>query len=77
MCSPEVSARLIPILKKLELPTEYTGDLDNALNFVVHDKKCKGGFVEAVFVEKVGEYKIEKISVKDFSSMIKERLSSI
>ncbi|MBE6644101.1 MAG: 3-dehydroquinate synthase [Ruminococcaceae bacterium] len=77
MCSGEVRDRLLPILKKLNLPTSYTGDIDNALNFIVHDKKTKNGFVEAIFVDKIGQYRIEKISVDDFSSMIKERLSAI
>ena len=74
MCSASVKERLIPILKKLSLPTKYEGDIDNALNFVVHDKKCRDGFIEAVFVDDVGSYKIEKISIGDYSTMIKERL---
>ena len=74
MCSDSVKERLIPVLKKAELPTEYHGNLDNALGYVIHDKKCRGNLVEAIFVDKVGEYRIEKISVTDFSKLIKERL---
>jgi len=74
MCSDSVRERLVPVLKKFNLPTEYNGDLDDALSFVIHDKKCRGDSVEAIFVDKVGEYQIKKISVPDFSKLIKERL---
>ena len=73
MCSEKVKARLIPVLKKLNLPTVYEGDLERALGFVVHDKKCKSGYVDAVFVDEVGQYRIEKTSVSDFSKMVKDR----
>lgn len=75
MCSEPVRNRLIPVLKKLGLPTEYRGNLDSALSFVIHDKKCKDNSLEAIFVDKVGEYRIEKMSVSDFSKLVKERLN--
>lgn len=74
MCSPEVKARLLPVLERLGLPTEYRGDIDRALSFVIHDKKCRAGKVEAIFVDRVGEFRIERIAVEDFSKIIKERL---
>ena len=77
MCSENVRKRLLPILKKLELPTEYKGDIECALSFVIHDKKCRDGNVEAIFVDEVGKYRIEKISINDFSNLVKERLSHI
>lgn len=77
MCSENVRKRLIPILKKLDLPTEYTGELDNALNFAVHDKKCSDGSVDTVFVDEVGSFRFEKIQLSDYSKIIKERLSGI
>lgn len=77
MCSSEVKERLLPVLKKLDLPTEYNGDLDKALGFVIHDKKCRGGFVEAIFVDTVGNFRIKKISVGDFSKLVKERLNKL
>ena len=77
MCSESVKARLIPILKKLSLPTVYEGDLESALSYVIHDKKCKAGYVDAVFVDEVGQGKIVKISVADFSKTVRERLSEI
>lgn len=77
MCSEEVKARLIPVLKKLNLPTVYDGDIEKALGFVIHDKKCRGSFVEAIFVDTIGKFRIEKLSISDFSSIVKERLGRI
>ncbi len=74
MCAPDVKNRLFPILKKLKLPSEYHGDTDKALGYVIHDKKCKAGMVEAVFVDRIGSYRIEKLSVSDLTTLIKERL---
>lgn len=74
MCSDSVRERLVPVLTKFNLPTEYNGNLDDALGFVIHDKKCRGDSVEAIFVDKIGEYQIKKISVSDFSKLVKERL---
>lgn len=74
MCAPTTRAKLKALLSKLGLPTGYTGDIESALSFVVHDKKCKGGSLEAIFVDEPGSFRIEKLTVKDFSKMIKERL---
>lgn len=68
-CSDSVRARLIPVLKKLNLPTLYDGSIKRALDFIVHDKKCNSGYVDAVFVDEIGKGRIERISVEDFSKI--------
>ena len=73
VCSDDVRARLIPVLKKLGLPTKFDGNLERALDYVSHDKKCSGNSVSVIFVEKVGSFKIEKMSVADFIKLVKER----
>ncbi len=75
MCSPAVRARLIPILKKLGLPTVYEGNVKCALDFIVHDKKYSDGFIDAVFVDEVGKGRIERISAEDFSKIIESSIS--
>jgi 3-dehydroquinate synthase len=74
MCAERVKERLLPILKRLDLPTEYTGNIDRALSHVIHDKKCRGGFVEAVYASDIGKFEIQKITVDGFSKLVKERL---
>ncbi len=69
--SPEVKARLIPVLSRLGLPTEYRGDVEMALSFISHDKKCEGENLSAVFVDTPGSYRLEKMSVEDFSNLVR------
>lgn len=71
--APEVKERLIRVLVKLGLPTEFRGSLDRAIEYVSHDKKCAGGSVSAIFVDKVGSYRIEKLALDDFKKLVKER----
>jgi 3-dehydroquinate synthetase len=73
--SDEVQKRLIPVLKKLNLPTEYTGDIDGALSFITHDKKCDGDLVSVVFVDEIGSFRTEKMKVSDFGNLVKRRLA--
>ena len=75
MCSAELEKRLVKVLSRLGLPTEYTGDVDKALAYVVHDKKASDGAVEAIFVDAPGSYRIEKLSTRDFSNIVKARLA--
>jgi 3-dehydroquinate synthase len=70
MVSPAVYERLLPVLKKLSLPTEYSGDLLGALSLVCHDKKCDGARVSVIFVDKLGEYRIDKIDISEFEKIV-------
>lgn len=72
MCSPEVRERLIPVLKKFGLPTEYTADLDRVEEIMSHDKKASTDGVDVILVEKIGEYKIERMSVKELVKRIQK-----
>ena len=74
MCSPELEKRLLKVLSRLGLPTEYKGDVDRALSYVVHDKKSRGGTVEVIFVDEPGSFRIENLSVADYSKTVKEKL---
>ena len=69
----EVRARLVAVLKKLGLPTEYRGNLDAAIELVAHDKKREGGSVSAIFVDEVGTARIEKLTLDEFENLVKER----
>ena len=71
MCEESVRARLIPVLKKVGLPTEYNGNVDSALKFIIHDKKCANGTVSAVFVREVGSFEITTLSTEQFAKMVK------
>jgi 3-dehydroquinate synthase len=72
--SDAVLKRLIPVLKKLNLPTEYSGDVEGALAFISHDKKCEGDLVSVIFVDEIGSFRTEKLKARDFSSLVRNRL---
>ena len=71
MTSGEAKERLIKILSKYSLPTEYGGDVEAALRFVVHDKKCEGASINVIFSDEIGTYRTEKISAEDFANVIR------
>ena len=70
VCSAKVRERLIPLLKKVGLPTEYDGDTERALSFVSHDKKSDGKMISVILVDEIGEYRIEKMNAESFSAHV-------
>ncbi len=74
MCSDEVRGRVTAVLKSLGLPTSYDYDLDKALAYVVHDKKCSGGRVNVITVREIGSCEIQKMPIEVFKNTVKERV---
>ena len=73
MCSPAVRARLEPLLRSLGLPTAVRVNPEAVMDAVAHDKKTEAGGVETVFVETVGSFRFEKISL----AQLRDRLRTI
>lgn len=69
MCSPEAKERLLPLLKKIGLPTRFGGDPTLLLEAMGHDKKTEGKKITLIRVEKVGSFIMDQ---KDFSSFEEE-----
>ena len=69
--APDVRARLLPVLKKVGLPTSYGGDVEAALGFISHDKKCDGSLISVITVPSVGDYEIKKMSVEEFADTVR------
>jgi 3-dehydroquinate synthase len=74
MCTKEVRTRLIKLLCEMGLPTEFNGELDKTLEFMKHDKKCDGDMTYAIFVDKPGSYRIEKMPHSALVKHIKSQL---
>ncbi len=72
LCSKEVRDRLIPVLTTLGLPTEYHGNIDEAIALASHDKKRTADGVNIILVPRVGEFEIRKVSIYEFGAMVKE-----
>jgi 3-dehydroquinate synthase len=72
VCSSEVRKRLIKVLEKIGITTTCPCDIDKALAFVEHDKKCASGKVSVIKVENVGSFLMEKITLEEFSQQVKK-----
>ena len=66
----EVRGRILAVLEKLGLPTEYHGDLEHAFTFLSHDKKCTDKGVSVILCEKIGECLIKDMSLGDFKKLV-------
>lgn len=63
MCSENVRKRLIPVLLKLNLPTEKNYDTDKILEAVSHDKKASGDEITVVYVPEIGEFEMKTMPI--------------
>ena len=74
--SDEVRRRLVTVMKKVGLPTEYNGDIEKALSFISHDKKCDGDTISIILVDRPGSYRIEKIRTQEFCDAVRRKINN-
>ncbi len=74
MISAEERGRLVGLCQRVGLPMDYKYDVGRALSYVTHDKKCQSGYLSVILVEKIGSFKIEKMSLSDFERAVREGL---
>ena len=72
MCSAAVRERLIPVLKKLNLPTSTNFETEKIISAMRHDKKLMGDDITVIFVPEVGKYEMREIPFDTFAKEIKE-----
>ena len=77
MCSDEVRARLLPVLKRLGLPTKLPVAPETVLGFVSHDKKCSGKQVSVIYVPEVGRFEIRKFEISEFCDSVMPTLKAL
>lgn len=70
MCSVSVSERLVSVLKKLNLPTEISLDKEKVLSAIVHDKKMRDNVLNTVFVNEIGTFEMQKMTVEEIVSKL-------
>lgn len=70
MCSEEVRARLLPVLEKIGLPTSLDFDREKALLAISHDKKSDSNGISVIFVDKIGSFRIETVSLDTLRHLI-------
>ncbi len=69
MCGEGVRKRLTPVLKKLNLPTEASYDIDKAFDAVSHDKKSTSSGINAVFCDEIGTYTVKKVTLAELKKL--------
>lgn len=74
MCESSVRARLIPLLREMNLPTKINIEKERAFEFMRHDKKGVKGSVDAVFVDKIGSFRLEKTEFSELENLISDYL---
>lgn len=71
MCSEGVKKKLVPVLKKLGLPTEWKADASVLTEACRHDKKASGNMLTIVYVENIGSFEFRTIPFSKLEEMIK------
>ena len=59
--SEEVKKELIKVLNKYNLPTSFEFDKCVAYNYIVHDKKAVGDYINVIMCESIGTFEIKKV----------------
>lgn len=72
MCEDDVRLRLIAVLSALGLPTEYHGNIDEAIALASHDKKRTQDGVNIILVPRVGEFEIRRVTIEQFGALVKK-----
>ena len=72
MCNEEIKERLLPVLKKLNLPTLLNESADQIISACKHDKKAFGDNITIVTVEKIGEFQMKDITFGKFSEIVRK-----
>ena len=73
MCSEAAKERLLPVLKRIGLPTRIPFASESLLEAMVHDKKMSGDSITLIRVDRVGSYRMEKIPFSRFAEEVKGR----
>ncbi len=69
MCSDNVKDRLLPILKRYNLPTSHSFAPLQLIRALKHDKKATGDKITVIFVETVGSFQMQTI---DFNTLMEK-----
>lgn len=71
MSGGEALKRLVPVLERVGLKTEYKADKEKVLAAMLHDKKLSNGKVTIVTADKIGEGKMCDIDAQNLKNYLK------
>ncbi len=72
MCSDNIRERLKSVLKKLNLPTEYHGDIEKLMAAASHDKKFSGEKLTVITLSDIENYRMEEWTPSELFERMKE-----
>ena len=75
MCSDEIRGEVEDALRKLSLPTKIEGNLEEMMALVAHDKKCDGGEISFITVDKIGSFEIKKMPIEEWKDLVRSRVN--
>lgn len=70
MCSDSVRKRLVAVLRKLELPTQFDAAADSIIKACRHDKKAAGDNITVVTVQTAGSFELKKLPFTEYEKLI-------
>lgn len=68
--SEEVKKELIKVLNKYNLPTSFEFDKCAAYNYIVHDKKAVGDYINVIMCESIGTFEIKKVQKCEINKLL-------
>jgi 3-dehydroquinate synthase len=68
--SKEVANRLIPVLKKYNLPYEINVPSDELYNFITHDKKSFGSKITVIECKEIGTFEMNCIEITEIKKYL-------
>ena len=74
VCDGKIVKRVLPVLNKIGVDTNFEYDLEAAMALIAHDKKASGDSLYAILADEIGNAKIEKMSLSDFTALVSSRL---
>ena len=76
MCSDNVREKLVPVLKKLDLPVYAPMDPEKVAEAVKHDKNASGDMISVVYVPQIGSWQINKVPISDIEEKLRKAVSA-
>ena len=71
MCAQDVRKRLLPVLQKLNLPTDTEYTADDLIFACYHDKKSSGDNITVVYVKEIGNYELKTMNFEEYKNLVK------
>ena len=72
MCDKDVKERLTKVLNKLDIKTKVDTNIDKVVEAISHDKKGEQGFINCVYVDKIGSFEFIKLNMKEIKEKCEE-----